>query len=75
MFPVLAKRVAAIQKRVPGAVFEFAKFFGSGVILATGFIHLRSSTLLLRPCTEQVDLVVAAQRRFLLFFHLLFLPC
>jgi hypothetical protein len=25
---------------VPGVVFEFAKFFGSGVILATALIHL-----------------------------------
>ncbi|GAA5915198.1 uncharacterized protein JCM6883_001763 [Sporobolomyces salmoneus] len=40
LFPVVTKRVAVLRRAVPGAVFEFAKFFGSGVILATGFIHL-----------------------------------
>ncbi|BGP19243.1 hypothetical protein JCM10213_007022 [Rhodosporidiobolus nylandii] len=47
-FPVLAKRVPFLQRHVPGSVFEFAKFFGSGVILATGFIHL------LEPATDEI---------------------
>ncbi|KAI5476563.1 zip-like iron-zinc transporter [Pseudohyphozyma bogoriensis] len=40
LFPIASKRIAFLRARVPGVVFEFAKFFGSGVILATGFIHL-----------------------------------
>ncbi|TNY21127.1 ZIP-like iron-zinc transporter [Rhodotorula diobovata] len=40
MFPILSKRVNVLRRVVPGAVFELCKFFGSGVILATGFIHL-----------------------------------
>ncbi|KZO89881.1 ZIP zinc/iron transport family [Calocera viscosa TUFC12733] len=40
MFPVLTKRVAFMRNIVPNIVFEFAKFFGSGVILATALIHL-----------------------------------
>ncbi|GAA5896646.1 hypothetical protein JCM8208_004254 [Rhodotorula glutinis] len=46
LFPILAKRVKAFERTVPGSVFDFSKFFGSGVILATGFIHL------LQPATE-----------------------
>ncbi|GAA5949382.1 hypothetical protein JCM3765_003391 [Sporobolomyces pararoseus] len=46
LFPVITKRVSVLRRAVPGAVFEFAKFFGSGVILATGFIHL------LEPATD-----------------------
>jgi len=50
MFPVLAKRTSWL--RVPKAVFDFAKFFGSGVIIATAFIHLLSPALseLTAPC-------------------------
>ncbi|GAA5836586.1 hypothetical protein JCM9279_000435 [Rhodotorula babjevae] len=40
MFPILSKRVGVLRRIVPGGVFDFAKFFGSGVILATGLIHL-----------------------------------
>ncbi|KZT58773.1 Zinc/iron permease [Calocera cornea HHB12733] len=40
MFPVMTKRVAFLRNAVPKIVFEFAKFFGSGVILATALIHL-----------------------------------
>ncbi|GAA5942981.1 hypothetical protein JCM3775_000222 [Rhodotorula graminis] len=46
MFPILSKRVGALRRIVPGGVFDFAKFFGSGVILATGLIHL------LEPSTD-----------------------
>jgi len=38
-FPVLAARYHTIIK-VPHAMFEFAKWFGSGVIIATAFVHL-----------------------------------
>lgn len=36
LFPIVAKRVPFLRRNVPGVVFEFAKYFGSGVILATG---------------------------------------
>jgi zinc transporter 1/2/3 len=38
LFPVLARRSSWLH--VPKAVFNFAKYFGSGVIIATAFIHL-----------------------------------
>lgn len=38
LFPVLARRTRWLQ--VPKAVFDFAKYFGSGVIIATSLIHL-----------------------------------
>ncbi|ORY84712.1 Zinc/iron permease [Leucosporidium creatinivorum] len=40
LFPIASKRIPVLRRAVPGVVFEFAKYFGSGVILATGFIHL-----------------------------------
>ncbi|KAG2044163.1 Zinc/iron permease [Suillus americanus] len=43
LFPVLAKRTSWL--RVPKAVFDFAKYFGSGVIIATAFIHLLSPAI------------------------------
>ncbi|KAG2068736.1 ZIP-like iron-zinc transporter [Suillus decipiens] len=50
LFPVLAKRSSWL--RVPKAVFDFAKYFGSGVIIATAFIHLLSPAIseLTSPC-------------------------
>ncbi|KAF9786426.1 ZIP-like iron-zinc transporter [Thelephora terrestris] len=50
LFPVLAKRSKQIN--LPPYFFEFAKYFGSGVIFATGFIHLLSPALdaLGSPC-------------------------
>ncbi|KAF9446107.1 ZIP-like iron-zinc transporter [Macrolepiota fuliginosa MF-IS2] len=42
-FPVMAKRSTWLH--VPKAIFDFAKYFGSGVIIATGFIHLLSPAL------------------------------
>ncbi|KAH7885879.1 ZIP-like iron-zinc transporter [Phlebopus sp. FC_14] len=50
LFPVLAKKTTWL--RLPTAVFEFAKYFGSGVIIATAFIHLLSPALdeLGSPC-------------------------
>ncbi|KAF8444967.1 ZIP-like iron-zinc transporter [Boletus edulis BED1] len=49
-FPVLARKSKWLK--VPNAVFEFAKYFGSGVIVATAFIHLLSPALgeLGSPC-------------------------
>ncbi|TRM65461.1 Zinc/iron permease [Schizophyllum amplum] len=38
LFPVLARRSRWLK--VPAGVFSFAKYFGSGVIIATAFIHL-----------------------------------
>ncbi|CAK7214781.1 hypothetical protein SEUCBS140593_002306 [Sporothrix eucalyptigena] len=37
-FPVLAKRVP--RMRIPLYVYLFARYFGSGVILATSYVHL-----------------------------------
>jgi zinc transporter 1/2/3 len=45
LFPVIARRT---KIQVPPAVFEFAKYFGSGVIIATAFIHL------LDPATDEL---------------------
>lgn len=42
-FPVLAKRIPWLK--VPKGAFDFAKYFGSGVIIATAFIHLLSPGL------------------------------
>ncbi|KAF8551353.1 ZIP zinc/iron transport family [Imleria badia] len=42
-FPVLAKRSKWLK--VPAGVFNFAKYFGSGVIIATAFIHLLASAI------------------------------
>ncbi|KAJ2930959.1 hypothetical protein H1R20_g6104, partial [Candolleomyces eurysporus] len=43
LFPVLARRSKWL--RVPKSVFDFAKYFGSGVIIATAFIHLLAPAL------------------------------
>lgn len=48
LFPVLARRTRWLAPRVPKGVFEFAKYFGSGVIIATAFIHL------LDPATDEL---------------------
>jgi hypothetical protein len=40
-FPILSKRVPAL--RIPNSVFLVAKFFGTGVIIATAFIHVHLS--------------------------------
>jgi len=50
MFPVLAKRSTRLH--VPKNIFDFAKYFGSGVIIATAFIHLLSPAIdeLGSPC-------------------------
>ncbi|TFL01939.1 ZIP-like iron-zinc transporter [Pterulicium gracile] len=38
LFPVLAR--SSNRLKVPDSVFQFSKYFGSGVIIATAFIHL-----------------------------------
>ncbi|KAK0546233.1 hypothetical protein OC846_004532 [Tilletia horrida] len=38
LFPIATKRIPRLA--VPTRVFDFAKYFGSGVIIATAFIHL-----------------------------------
>jgi len=53
LFPVLSVRYSKYVA-VPHAMFEFAKWFGSGVIIATAFIHLLSPALdeLGNPCLD-----------------------
>ncbi|KAF8887550.1 Zinc/iron permease [Infundibulicybe gibba] len=43
LFPILAKRSSWLT--VPKGVFDFAKYFGSGVIISTAFIHLLAPAL------------------------------
>lgn len=38
LFPILTRRVPRLS--VGTGVFDFAKYFGSGVIIATAFMHL-----------------------------------
>ncbi|KAJ4294154.1 hypothetical protein N0V90_007844 [Kalmusia sp. IMI 367209] len=37
-FPVVAKRMPKL--RIPTTAYQFARFFGAGVIIATAFVHL-----------------------------------
>jgi len=50
LFPILAKRSRFL--RVPDNVYDGAKYFGSGVIIATAFIHLLDPAIdeLSSPC-------------------------
>ncbi|KAF8500515.1 ZIP-like iron-zinc transporter [Gautieria morchelliformis] len=43
LFPVVSRRFKIIS--LPPLAFDFAKYFGSGVIIATAFIHLLSPAL------------------------------
>ncbi len=54
MFPTLAKRTKS--RLVPDWVFFVAKYFGSGVIVATAFIHLLApaNSALMNPCLTGV---------------------
>ncbi|KZT55818.1 ZIP zinc/iron transport family [Calocera cornea HHB12733] len=54
LFPVLARKTKWIH--VPKEVFEFAKYFGSGVIIATAFIHLLAPGFdeLTSPCLSGI---------------------
>ena len=46
IFPIITKRVTFFQ--IPGPIYDFAKYFGSGVIIATAFVHL------LEPATDEL---------------------
>ncbi|KAI0642327.1 ZIP zinc/iron transport family [Trametes meyenii] len=52
LFPVLAKRTKWLSARIPNRVFDTAKYFGSGVIIATSLIHLLDPAIdeLSSPC-------------------------
>ncbi|KAI0709673.1 ZIP zinc/iron transport family [Cerioporus squamosus] len=52
LFPVLARRSKYLSKHVPQRVFDTAKYFGSGVIIATSLIHLLDPAIeeLSSPC-------------------------
>ncbi|KAL6306140.1 Zinc/iron permease [Sparassis latifolia] len=52
LFPVLSKRTRWLDAHLPDALFQTAKYFGSGVIIATAFIHLLSPAMaeLGSPC-------------------------
>ncbi|KAI0741302.1 ZIP zinc/iron transport family [Daedaleopsis nitida] len=49
LFPVLARRNKWLNQRIPHRVFDTAKYFGSGVIISTGLIHL------LEPATDALS--------------------
>ncbi|PIL25299.1 transporter [Ganoderma sinense ZZ0214-1] len=53
-FPVLARRNRWISARIPQSVFDTAKYFGSGVIIATALIHLLGPAIdeLGSPCLD-----------------------
>ena len=46
VFPILTRRIPNL--RIPGVIYDFAKYFGSGVIIATAFVHL------LEPATDEL---------------------
>ncbi|KIJ39728.1 hypothetical protein M422DRAFT_257561 [Sphaerobolus stellatus SS14] len=50
LFPILSKRSKYLS--VPTMAYDFAKYFGSGVIIATAFIHLLAPAIdkLISPC-------------------------
>ncbi|KAI0925029.1 hypothetical protein AcW1_006978 [Taiwanofungus camphoratus] len=52
LFPVLTRRTKWMNALIPKSVFQVAKYFGSGVIIATAFIHLLSPAMseLSSPC-------------------------
>ncbi|CCM04165.1 uncharacterized protein FIBRA_06327 [Fibroporia radiculosa] len=52
LFPVVARRVPWLRVHIPSTMFLIAKYFGSGVIVATAFIHLLDPALqeLSSPC-------------------------
>lgn len=53
LFPIVTRRVPRLS--IPSAAFDFAKYFGSGVIIATAFIHLLEPGVeeLQSPCLSQ----------------------
>lgn len=57
LFPIIATRHPSL--RVPSWAFLFTKYFGSGVIIATAFIHVRNS----------VHLIVSISARYLVRYY------
>jgi solute carrier family 39 (zinc transporter), member 1/2/3 len=53
LFPVITRRIPRCS--IPTPVFNFAKYFGSGVIIATAFLHLLAPGVeeLSSPCLNQ----------------------
>jgi len=47
LFPILTKRIPRLT--IPQFIYDFAKYFGSGVIIATAFIHL------LEPAADELS--------------------
>ncbi|KZT11302.1 ZIP-like iron-zinc transporter [Laetiporus sulphureus 93-53] len=52
LFPVVSRKTGWLHVRIPTAVFQVAKYFGSGVIISTAFIHLLDPAIssLSSPC-------------------------
>ncbi|KAI0690327.1 Zinc/iron permease [Cytidiella melzeri] len=52
LLPVLSTRTSYLRSKIPRRVFDTAKYFGSGVIIATAFIHLLDPAIdaLSSPC-------------------------
>ncbi|WFD33045.1 hypothetical protein MSPP1_004102 [Malassezia sp. CBS 17886] len=48
LLPIITKRIPRLT--VPAAVYDIAKYFGSGVIIATAFIHL------LEPANDELSM-------------------
>lgn len=50
LLPIVTRRIPKLA--VPSAIYDFCKYFGSGVIIATGFIHLLepANDSLTQPC-------------------------
>lgn len=53
LFPIVTKRVPRLT--IPSSAFDFAKYFGSGVIIATAFMHLLEpgADELASPCLNE----------------------
>ncbi|CCV00285.1 unnamed protein product [Malassezia sympodialis ATCC 42132] len=47
LFPIVTKRIPRLT--IPQFIYDFAKYFGSGVIIATAFIHL------LEPAADELS--------------------
>jgi len=76
LFPLSAKKIPGLH--IPELAFSFAKFFGSGVIIATAFIHLLASSFeeLGDPCLStfwDVDYPWAAAFSMVAVFSLFFI--
>jgi len=54
LFPVLARKASWMH--IPQGAYDFAKYFGSGIIIATAFIHLLAPAFdeLTSPCLSAI---------------------